>query len=243
MNAPIGTSVQSSAPRPAPLIMIVAGSRLTRAGIAHVLEQEPRLGGTAAVTTVAELALPGRKPDLIIWDQASSPGGDPAEVVAQLASHAPVLVIVGPGPGCRLLALVQAGARSLLTGEASDDEFLAAARATAQGAAYLGSDLTSQLDAELRQQRPAAPGLLSPREIQTLRLVADGCTHRQIARRLGLTEETINTYVKRIRVKLRAGNKAELTRKAIDLGYTTADQPASSGQPKLAAVQPLRPPA
>jgi DNA-binding NarL/FixJ family response regulator len=243
MNGPAGPQGRPDASHQAAVIMIVAGSRLTRAGIAHLLEQEPRLRDIAAVATPAELARPGRKPDLIIWDQASSPGGDPAEVVAELASYAPVLVIVGPGPASGLLALVQAGARSLLTGHASDEEFLAAARATSRGAAYLGADLTSQLNAELRQQRPSAPGLLSPREIQTLRLVADGCTHRQIARRLGLTEETINTYVKRIRVKLGAGNKAELTRKAIDLGYTTAQQPPDSRLPKLAAVQPLRPPA
>jgi DNA-binding NarL/FixJ family response regulator len=60
---------------------------------------------------------------------------------------------------------------------------------------------------------------LAPREVQTLQLIARGLTHAAAARELGLTEATVNTYVKRIRSKLHVGNKAELTRRAIELGY------------------------
>ncbi|MEU3887712.1 LuxR C-terminal-related transcriptional regulator [Streptomyces sp. NPDC029041] len=56
---------------------------------------------------------------------------------------------------------------------------------------------------------------LSARERQVLRLIADGYTHDQTARRLGLSPHTINTYVKRAKGKLGLGNKAELTRAAL----------------------------
>ena len=48
-----------------------------------------------------------------------------------------------------------------------------------------------------------------------LRHIARGLTHGQIATRLGISRHTVETYVSRIRVKLRVGNKAELTRAAL----------------------------
>jgi DNA-binding NarL/FixJ family response regulator len=56
---------------------------------------------------------------------------------------------------------------------------------------------------------------LSGREEQVLRQISCGLTHGQIATRLGISPHTVDTYVKRIRAKLGAGNKAELTRAAV----------------------------
>ncbi|MFJ6694917.1 response regulator transcription factor [Streptomyces sp. NPDC091272] len=55
---------------------------------------------------------------------------------------------------------------------------------------------------------------LSTREKETLLLVADGLTRNQVARRIGISPHTIDTYLKRIRAKLGLGNKAELARAA-----------------------------
>jgi two-component system, NarL family, invasion response regulator UvrY len=64
-----------------------------------------------------------------------------------------------------------------------------------------------------------APGIrentLSNREQQVLHQIAQGMTHGQIATAIGISRHTVDTYVKRIRSKLGAGNKAELTRIAI----------------------------
>jgi DNA-binding NarL/FixJ family response regulator len=61
---------------------------------------------------------------------------------------------------------------------------------------------------------------LSHREEQVLGQLSTGLTHGQIARRLGISRHTVDTYVKRIRAKLAVGNKAELTRAAMLGGYT-----------------------
>ncbi|MFI2667407.1 helix-turn-helix transcriptional regulator [Micromonospora carbonacea] len=66
--------------------------------------------------------------------------------------------------------------------------------------------------------RPPGRPALAPREAATLTLIAQGLTHAQAARRLGISEATVNTYLTRIRSKLDVGNKAELTREAITLG-------------------------
>ncbi|WP_405977514.1 helix-turn-helix transcriptional regulator [Streptomyces sp. NBC_00158] len=77
--------------------------------------------------------------------------------------------------------------------------------------------------AALGARTPARPGdraaaALSARERQVLRLVADGLTHDQAARRLGISRHTVDTYVKRVRAKLALGNKAELVRAAMVFG-------------------------
>ena len=48
-------------------------------------------------------------------------------------------------------------------------------------------------------------------------MIAQGMTHKQIGTRLNLTKSTVDTYVYRLRQKLGGGNKAQLTRLAIDL--------------------------
>ncbi|GAB2611704.1 DNA-binding response regulator [Paractinoplanes abujensis] len=76
----------------------------------------------------------------------------------------------------------------------------------------------SYIDAVRRVATPAEPRsnqVLSPREQSIVGLVAQGLTHEQIGRRLLISKHTVDTYVKRARTKLGAGNKADLTRAAL----------------------------
>jgi DNA-binding NarL/FixJ family response regulator len=84
--------------------------------------------------------------------------------------------------------------------------------------------------------------VLSEREDQVLQHIARGYTHHQIARRLGISQHTVNTYVKRIREKLDVGNKAELTRAAMLRSFfksghsrpaVPAGVPSGNSQPHL----------
>ncbi len=59
---------------------------------------------------------------------------------------------------------------------------------------------------------------LSGRESEVLRYISWGFTHLQTARRLGISPHTVDTYVKRIRAKLKVGNKAQLVRAAVLCG-------------------------
>jgi DNA-binding NarL/FixJ family response regulator len=56
---------------------------------------------------------------------------------------------------------------------------------------------------------------LSQRELEVIQQIASGLTHRQIASRLAISHNTVDTYVKRIRSKMNLGNKAQLTRAAV----------------------------
>jgi len=61
---------------------------------------------------------------------------------------------------------------------------------------------------------------LAPRERETLRYIAHGYTHAQAARRMGISEATVDTYVKRVRQKFKLGNKAELTILALRVAWS-----------------------
>jgi two-component system, NarL family, nitrate/nitrite response regulator NarL len=85
----------------------------------------------------------------------------------------------------------------------------------------MSSQLADILHAGLATSAPpAAPSEarpdLSAREEQTLELIARGFTHAQVATRMGVRKATVDTYVERIRGKLQLGNKAELTRAALE---------------------------
>ncbi|WP_354645340.1 response regulator transcription factor [Kitasatospora camelliae] len=69
-------------------------------------------------------------------------------------------------------------------------------------------------EAVTAQQQP----MLAPREREVLQHISEGRTYLQTARRMGVTSYTVDTYLRRIRSKSGAGNKAELTRLAISLG-------------------------
>ncbi|MFF1306047.1 response regulator transcription factor [Streptomyces sp. NPDC058307] len=59
---------------------------------------------------------------------------------------------------------------------------------------------------------------LAPRERETLRHITAGCTYLQTARHMGLSQHTVDAYLRRIRAKLGINSMAELTRLAVSLG-------------------------
>jgi DNA-binding CsgD family transcriptional regulator len=59
---------------------------------------------------------------------------------------------------------------------------------------------------------------LAPRELETLHHIASGRTYLQTARHMGLSQHTVDTYLRRIRAKFQVNTTAELTRLAIALG-------------------------
>src|SRR5260221_288404 len=117
---------------------------------------------------------------------------------------------------------LRTGARGFISKEAYASTLLDAISAVGFGGIYLGSLLDGMLADRLpgysaETSLTAADGL-TPRERAVLVMVAQGLTHKQIGTKLNLSKTTIDTYVHRVRQKVGSGNKADLTRLAIDLG-------------------------
>lgn len=113
------------------------------------------------------------------------------------------------------------GARGYISKEIRASTLLDAISAIGVGGIYLGNFLDGMLAdraADVNAPGPAALDALTPRERDVLVMVAQGLTHKQIGTRLNLSKATIDTYIHRVRQKVGSGNKADLTRLAIDLG-------------------------
>jgi two-component system, NarL family, nitrate/nitrite response regulator NarL len=120
---------------------------------------------------------------------------------------------------------LQIGARGFISKETSASTLLDAISAVSLGGIYLASPLDGMLfdndgDCGVPPVVIPADGL-TPRERDVLIMVAQGLTHKQIATKLSLSKATVDTYVQRVRQKVGSGNKAGLTRLAIDLGMVS----------------------
>jgi DNA-binding NarL/FixJ family response regulator len=135
-----------------------------------------------------------------------------------------VVVVAEFACGLPVSDALYAGAFGCVSREADEEELLRAVQTVAQGGLYVAAGLADRLHDELRQSSTAPLPALPQREMEALRWLAAGLTHGQIARRMNLTESTVSTYINRVRNRLNVGNKADLTRKAIELGLL-GDEP------------------
>ncbi len=140
-------------------------------------------------------------------------------------------------PGCRVIVLttfeedaavfdsLRAGAIGYLLKDAPTDKLYEAIRAAAQGQSFLQPSVAARVVAEfarLSEQAPtwaqALPEPLSPRELEILRLLANGATNKEIASRLVLAEGTVKNHVTNILTKLDVTDRTSAAIKAKELG-------------------------
>ncbi|MGW1837514.1 helix-turn-helix transcriptional regulator [Streptomyces sp. BBFR2] len=168
-------------------------------------------------------------PDAILYSPPAYDHGmgaeSPAQILDRLVACAPVLLVSGFIQPYRLLGAVRAGVLGCVTDEVDDEELLRAVDTVVTGGFHLSATLVPRLRSELEQPGGIEPRSLARRELEALRLLAQGLTHGQIGRRMGLSEATVSTYIKRVRAKLNVGNKADLTRTAIELGLLRDPHP------------------
>ena len=149
--------------------------------------------------------------------------------ISALSEHGRVLVVGDFLEPNELTGAMRAGAFGCVCRQVDEEELILAIRTVARGGMHVSPRLSALLHAELRAPDNPPPVILAPRETETLGWLTIGLTHREIASRMGLTEATVSTYVKRIRSKLNAKNKAELTRVAIELGLLDLERPTMLG--------------
>jgi DNA-binding NarL/FixJ family response regulator len=171
--------------------------------------------GVAAV----ELAM-ATHPDVAIVD-ISMPLLSGIEVVQRIHAQLPgtrILVLTMHEDEEYVLHMVRAGANGYLLKHAAAAEVLGAVRTLAAGGVHFGEFATKLLATQLRQPNAQVHdpyGSLSPREREIFHLVVDGCTTKEIAKRLGITVKTAENHRCRLLDKLDVRNSAELVRYAV----------------------------
>jgi DNA-binding NarL/FixJ family response regulator len=207
-------------------ILIADDEALVRGGLRMILDAQPDFevvgeasDGRNALSMVAELA-----PDLVLMD-IRMPGLDGLETTRRLLTEAgpKVLVLTTFDLDEYVYEAIRAGASGFLLKTAPPEQLVGGVRAVMAGDALLSPQITRRLlDRFIQRPPPSArrpPELadLSPRELEVLRLIADGHSNAEIAAALFLTEATVKTHVNHILTKLRVRDRVQ----AVGLAYRT----------------------
>lgn len=200
-------------------VLIVEDQRIVREGIVALLEDEEQIEivGEAANGREAIAMYASLHPDVVLMD-LQMPEVDGPEATRQIRAADPqarVLVLTTYATDEFIFTALKAGASGYLLKDTSADQLVAAIKAVQRGETQLSPQIASRLVHGISQGRPEP---LSSREIEVLRLVADGHNNAMIAEALSITPRTVKAHVQNILAKLGANNRAEAVRLALQQG-------------------------
>jgi DNA-binding NarL/FixJ family response regulator len=189
-----------------PRCLIVDDHPVVRAGIRAVIERAFRDAELADAATVQEAAasLGGEPPDVIVIDPWRA-GVDVSEVVTRLQSEvdAPIVIFTSDG-GARLLSeALKAGVKGYVRKDSPSEDLVRAIDAARAGEFYVDPGLSSTIVLDEGDRT------LSARQREILQMLADGMQTEAVARKLGLSTETVRTHTKRILAKLDASTRTQ----------------------------------
>ncbi|MEW1839709.1 response regulator transcription factor [Nonomuraea angiospora] len=193
-------------------VLIADDDHLMRAGLIQLLTTDPDIEIAGETATGREAVERARRlaPELVLMD-VRMPDLDGIAATRQLTRTAPdvkILILTTFEQDDYIFGALRAGASGFLLKRARPEELIAAVHAVAAGDALLSPSVTRRvIDRMARQPAPdladqARLDALTPRERETLELVARGLSNREIAAALVVEESTIRTHVKRILMKL-----------------------------------------
>jgi DNA-binding NarL/FixJ family response regulator len=192
-------------------IVIADDHFVVRQGLASLLS--PRNGmeviGEAATGREAVNLARQLNPDVILMDMSmpEMDGPEAIKLIKQANPQARILVLTSFGDSNRVSEAVQAGALGYLLKDSSPDDLLHAI-----GSVYRGNLVMPQeLAAKLMQPQVAPPAVdqLTEREIDVLRLLAQGRSNQEIARHLHISTTTVRSHVSNIMMKLGVSNRTQ----------------------------------
>jgi DNA-binding NarL/FixJ family response regulator len=215
-------------------IVLVDDHKLVRDGIRTILERSPdfRVVGEADNGADAVQLCKKTNPEVVLMD-IGLPGMNGIEATTELLRHCPgvkVAILSMYDDENSVVSAIRSGARAFVLKKASSGELLDALRTVARGGSYLSSQVSDKLlqriqRGDLETNDKTALEQLSPRELQVLRMVAEGKTSKDIAVMLDLGLQTVRSYRKTMMKKLGVNNVAGLTQLALAAGITNWNKP------------------
>ena len=202
-------------------ILVADDHPMLREGLVTVLGTQPDFDvvGEAADGAEAARLAEALEPDVILLD-LEMPNVDGVAALERLKgakSAARAIVFTAYDTDERILAALRAGAKGYLLKGASRQEIFEAVRVVASGGSLLGPAATTGLLRQLERDE-GGPNALTPRELEVLRLLAQGLSNKTMAARLFVTERTVKFHVSSILGKLNAENRTEAVSTAVRRG-------------------------
>jgi DNA-binding NarL/FixJ family response regulator len=201
-------------------VVIVDDHPIVRSGLVALVEAAGDLTvvGTGATGLDAISLAQAHRPDVVLMD-LRMPELDGDEATARVLAAVPstrVIILTTYESDDAILRAIGAGASGYLLKAAPEAELLAGIRAVAAGEVALAPSVSRVL---VRQAAKPAPTVtLTPRELDVLRLVAEGLSNREIGERLHLGEATVKTHLLTAFPKLDAKTRTGAVTRARELG-------------------------
>jgi DNA-binding NarL/FixJ family response regulator len=205
-------------------VVVADDQTVVRDGLVTLLKLLPGIDvvaagadGEEAVRLVAE-----HNPDVLLVD-LRMPNCDGVEATRRVRADHPgteVVVLTTYSDDDSVLSALRAGARGFLTKDADAESIGRALQAAAAGQSIVDAEVQRRLIEGAATPKPADPADsgLTPREIEVLRLIADGLSNTEIARHLVVSEATVKTHINHLFAKANLRDRAQAVAYAYRLG-------------------------
>lgn len=205
-------------------ILIADDHAIVREGLRTLITAKPKLElvGEAADGNEAISLARALQPDVILLDMIM-PAKDGLEAIREIKAENPearILVLTSFSDDDKVFAAIKAGALGYLLKDSSPQQLLQAIQDVYRGQSSLHPTIALKLIRELNQppDLPPTEEPLTEREVETLRLVAQGLTNQEIAEKLSISERTVGKHVSNILEKLHLANRTQAALYALRKG-------------------------
>ena len=205
-------------------VLVVDDQELFRRGLTMLLgvETDISIVGEASDGATAAALAAATAPDVVLMDvrMPKLSGIEAITAVRDAAPEARIVMLTVSDEEADLYEAIKRGASGYLLKHASTDELAQAVRVVADGQSLISPSMAMKLLDEFKQMsrtdrsQPATPRL-TERELEVLRLVAQGLNNREIAKQLFISENTVKNHVRNILEKLQLHSRMEAVMYAV----------------------------
>ena len=213
-------------------VLIADDHSVVRQGLRMFLALDPEIEIVGEAASGEEAIQQARdiRPDVVLMDLVM-PGMGGVAATRMIRAEMPAVEVVALTSVVAdeaVTGAIRAGAIGYLLKNTEADELRRAIKSAAAGQVYLSPEAAARLVREVKI--PGSPEALTERETTVLRLIAKGQANKQVARQLGIREQTVKTHVSNILGKLQLQSRTQAALYAVERGLVSAsDLGRSSG--------------
>ena len=210
-------------------VIVVENQTVVRQGLMAILSFHDDVdvvgeaqNGLEGIKAVEEL-----KPDVVLLD-LMMPVLDGLSTIPKILEIAPdtgILVVTGYGEAENIFKAIKSGALGYLLKDSSHEQLVSAIKSVYQGEAFIPPSMALRMIREMNEFSPEINDKhsLTKREMETIKLIAQGLSNHDIAKKLVVNERTIAKYVSNILQKLHLENRTQAALYALREGITELD--------------------